>query len=82
MPVEHTLYKKKPTQLPPQKVVLTVSKSKDQMIELISEDLINNKDKLYGRLVITDSDPFPLEIKDNMIIQRPDITSWQEEMTL
>ncbi|KAI0243130.1 hypothetical protein LSAT2_008387 [Lamellibrachia satsuma] len=49
--------------LPPQKVVLTITTNKDQLIALIVEDLVSHKaDFQKHKLVVTGRDPVPVEI--------------------
>ena len=61
-----------PARLPAQKVVLTVSSNKAQLIDLILADLEAHKDVLNGKLVVTGNDPVPIQIyqADTMIIQQ------------
>ena len=66
--------------LPPQKVILTVTSNKAQLISLICEDLISHKeDIVQHKLVVTGSDPVPVEINNGVVIRRQDMTTTQEE---
>ena len=71
------------TTLPAQKVVLTVTENKKQLIQLICEDLQNDKDFVdtYTQehtLLITGENN-PIEITKGLIIPRPDIATNHEE---
>ena len=69
-------------QLPSQKVVLTVSYNKTQLIALIVDALQAQKDHLRStnhKLVVTGQDPVPVEISHGMIIHRADMRNTQEE---
>ena len=55
------------TKLPSQKVVLTVSSNKKQLIDLILTEMIYHKDMLHGKLVITDNDPVPIQINQSVV---------------
>ena len=65
--------------LPPQKVVLTVSNNKKQLIDFIMEDLISHKDVFTAKLVITGNDPTPVEIDSGLVIRRQDLAVTHEE---
>lgn len=70
--------------LPPQKVVLTVSDNKKQLIDIICNELIENKSFHQGftqnsKLVITGSNNTPIEIKHGVVIQREDMSTSHEE---
>lgn len=65
--------------LPPQKVVLTVSSNKKQLIDLILADLITHKDTLNRKLVITGNDPVPVQIHQGVVSRRDDMTITHEE---
>ena len=67
------------TKLPSQTITLTVSKNKAQMINLIVKDLVDHKDSIQTKLVITGSDPIPIEINSGVIIQRYDMRITHEE---
>ena len=57
------VYSLRPTaKLPSQKVVLTVSSNKKQLIDLILTELIYHNDILNGKLVITGNYPVPIQI--------------------
>ena len=47
--------------LPAQKVVLTVSRNKTQLVELIMEDLQAHKDVLNVKFVIMGNNPVPVQ---------------------
>ena len=65
--------------LPYQKIVLTVSSNKKQLIDLILTELIYHKDMLIGKLVITGNDPVPIQINQGVVSRRDDITITHEE---
>ena len=66
--------------LPPQKVVLTVTTNKDQLIALIVEDLVSHKaDFQKHKLVVTGRDPVPVEIANGWVNKRQDMATTQEE---
>ena len=68
------------TRLPPQKVMLTVTRNKVQLIDLICEDMAFHKDYFsQHKLVHTGSDPVPVEINSGVIIKRQDMKTTQEE---
>ena len=68
------------TRLPPQKVMLTVTINKVQLIDLICEDMAFHKDDFsQHKLVLTGSDPVPVEINRGVIIKRQDMKTTQEE---
>ena len=70
------------TQLPSQKVVLTVSYNKVQLIALIVDALQTQKDRIgltNHKLVVTGPDPVPVEISHGMTIHRADLRNTQEE---
>ena len=70
------------TRLPPQKVILTVTQNKMQLIELIYKDIMTRSHLLImtKKLVITGADPVPVEInRGSIIIHRQDIKTMQEE---
>ena len=59
------------TCLPPQKVILTVTQNKMQLIELICKDIMTHSHLLIfmtKNLVITGADPVPVEINPGSII--------------
>ena len=69
-----------PTRLPPQKFMLTVIRNKVQLIDLICEDMAFHKDDIsQHKLVLTGSDPVPVEINRGVIIKRQDMKTKQEE---
>ena len=68
--------------LPPQKVLLTVTQNKIQLIDLNVAALQKEKDqfKLCGqKLVVTGRDPIPVEINKGVVIRRCDLKTMQEE---
>ena len=65
--------------LPSQKVVLTVSSNKGQLIDLILTELIYHKDMLIGKLMITGNDPVPIQINQGVVSRRDDMTITHEE---
>ena len=69
------VYSLRPTaKLPSQKVILTVSSNKKQLIGLILTELIHHKDMLNGKLVITGNDPVPFQINQGVVSRRDDMT--------
>ena len=68
------------TRLPPQKVMLTVTRNKVQLIDLICEDMAFHKEYFsQHKLVLTGSDPVPVEINSGVIVKRQDMKTTQEE---
>ena len=71
------------SRLPPQKVILTATQNKMQLIELIYKDIITHSHLLIfmsKKLVITGADPVPVEINPgSIIIHRQDMKTMQEE---
>ena len=72
------------TPLPSQKVVLTVSDNKKQLIDIICSELTENKIFHHGytrnkTLVITGSCNTPVEIRKGVVIYREDISTSHEE---
>ena len=68
------------TRLPPQKFMLTVIRNKVQLIDLICEDIAFHKDDIsQHKLVLTGSDPVPVEINRGVIIKRQYMKTKQEE---
>ena len=67
------------TRLPPQKVMLTVTRNRVQLIDLICEDMAFHKDDFsQHRLVLTGSDPVPVEINRGVIIKLQYMKTTQE----
>ena len=69
-------------QLPPQKVVLTVTENKVQLIDLACKYLTENPLLLpqNGRkLIITGGDPIPVQILLGAVVPRPDMKTLHEE---
>ena len=74
------VYSLRPTaKRPSQKVVLTVSSNKKQLIDLILTELIYHKDMLNGKLVSTGNDPVPIQINHGVVSRRDDMTITHEE---
>ena len=68
------------TRLPPQKVMLTVTRNKVQLIDLICEDMAFHKEYFsQHKLVLTGSDPVPVEINSGVIVKRQNMKTTQEE---
>ena len=73
----HTL--RNTTRLPPQKVMLTVTLNKVQVIDLMCEDMAFHKDYFSQyKLVITGSDPVPVDINRGVIIKRQDMKTTRQ----
>ena len=74
------VYSLRPTaKRPSQKVVLTVSSNKKQLIDLILTELIYHKDMLNGKLVITGNYPVPIQINQGVVSRRDDMSITHEE---
>jgi len=69
------------TPLPSQKVTLTVTENKVQLIKLTIEYIKEHREMLpvWHKLVITGPDPIPLEIHDGVARHRTDLTTTHEE---
>ena len=69
------------TALPSKDIVLKVSHNKDQLIKLIINKIISEAHKYTGRnkLVVTGSDPVPLELYNGNVNPCPDLRTTQEE---
>ena len=68
-----------PARLPPQTFMLTVIRNKVQLIDLICEGMAFHKDDIsQHKLVLTGSDPVPVEINRGVIIKRQDMKTKQE----
>lgn len=68
------------TRLPPQKAMLTVTRNKTQLIDLIVADIIEHKDDFQTHaLIVVGRDPSPLEIVEGLIRERHDLATTQEE---
>ena len=73
--------------LPPQSVLLGVTINKEQLVDLIVEDLIAHKGDLVNNpLILTGPDPVPVEIRGpsrdslhGQVIPRPDLRTTHEE---
>ncbi|KAJ4918215.1 hypothetical protein JOQ06_000075 [Pogonophryne albipinna] len=74
------VYTLRPTaRLPPQKVLLTVSSNKKQLIDLIVDDLVAHKDVLTASLVVTGNYPVPVQISRGVVTRREDMSITHEE---
>ena len=67
------------TRLPSQKVILTVSSNKKQIIDLIVADLEAHSEEIRGKLVVTGNDPVPVEICHGLLRRREDMAITHEE---
>ena len=68
------------THLPCQKVAITVSKNKAQLIDLICEDLANHSQEFqHHKLVITGSLPTPIELHKGISIVHHDMKTTHED---
>ena len=67
------------TTLPTQKVVLTVTYNKEQLIDLICQYLVNHIVINQTKLVITGKDPTPVQVWINGTVQRQDLRTHHEE---
>ena len=68
------------SRLPTQKVVLRVTKNKAQLIDLMCQNLIINKDECGQHTpVVTGSVPVPIKINTGVVIMLQDISITQEE---
>ena len=71
------------TRLPPQKVILTVTQNKMQLIELICKDIMTHSNLLIfttQKLIITGADPVPVEINPgSIIVHRQDMKTMHKE---
>ena len=68
--------------LPPQKVLLTVTQNKIQLIDLIVAALQKEKDHFklcIHKLVVTGREPVTVEINKGLVIRRCDLKTVQEE---
>ena len=65
----------------PQKVVLTVTENKVQLINLICAELVNNglTRALTHKLVITGKDPKPTEVANDKLTERSNLETFHEE---
>ena len=71
------------TSLPSQKIVLTVTANKMQLIDLLSENLLSQHQEFtQHKLIITGSDIVPIEINNRLIIRRRDMATTHEEAGL
>ena len=67
--------------LPPQKVILTVTENKSQLLDLLCVELVNKgrQEGLKHKLVVTGSDPLPIEITKEKTGKRFDSLMHHEE---
>ena len=70
--------------LPPQKVVLTVTENKQQLIRIICEELERDQEFLQRytsdhKLLITGDKDIPVELNKGIVIQRADMKTTHEE---
>ena len=66
--------------LPQQQVVLSVTKNKVQLIDLVCEELLQLDDvPLNTSLVITGISPVPMEVRSEALVQRFDLKTTHEE---
>ena len=71
-------------QLPPQKVVLTVTDNKRQLIGIICEDLVQDqefrkKHTSGHKLLLTSENDTPVEFNKGIVIQRVDMKTTHEK---
>ncbi|MEL7308361.1 MAG: hypothetical protein AAGK05_11175 [Pseudomonadota bacterium] len=71
------------TELPPQKVILTVTENKKQLIEIICNelkgDICFHREIQGHKLIITSQEETPIEIRNGEILTRYDMTTSHEE---
>ena len=71
------------TTLPTQKVIMTVNKNKQQLIDLICTNLINDsefkKKTSKNKLIVTGSAQIPVELSNGNVTQRHDLKTSHEE---
>ena len=78
---EYTL--RNTTRLPPQKVMLTVTRNKVPLIDLMCENMALHKDySSQHKLVLTGSHPVQVEINRGVIIKHQDMKTTQEADTM
>jgi len=67
--------------LPSQKVTLTVTSNKEQLIDLICSELLEKRHEVAPEhmLVVTGKDPVPMEIMCDLFMARPDLLTNHEE---
>ena len=61
------------TRLAQQQLLLSGSANKRQLIDLIVGDLMTHKDSLSGTLIVTGSDPVPIQITHGTVSRRIDM---------
>ena len=73
------------SKLPAQRILLTSSKNKKQLMQLILDDLVQDKkfhedNTRHHKLVVTGADPVPVEISEGgVLISRADLATSHEE---
>ncbi|KAG1683171.1 Glutamate receptor U1 [Nymphon striatum] len=73
------------SKLPAQKILLTSSKNKKQLMQLIVDDFVHDKkfhedNTQHHKLVVTGADPVPIEISEGgVVISRADLSTSHEE---
>lgn len=67
------------SRLPSQDVILTASRNKKQLVEMIVQDLINHKDTLDGRIIVTGGSSVPVEICDGKVTYNDEMAVTHEE---
>ncbi|KAG1683284.1 Poly [ADP-ribose] polymerase 4 [Nymphon striatum] len=73
------------SKLPAQKILLTSSKNKKQLMQLIVDDFVQDKkfhedNTQHYKLVVTGADPVPIEISEGgVVISRADLSTSHEE---
>lgn len=69
------------TPLPTQKVVLTVTHNKKQLIQLISTYLVDHlvKQASKNELILTSEDPVPISVEEGLTTKKIDMTNTHEE---
>jgi len=73
------------SKLPAQKILLTSSKNKKQLMQLIVDDFVQDKkfhedNTQHHKLVVTGADPVPIEISEGgVVISRADLSTSHEE---
>ncbi len=69
------------TPLPAQKVILTVTYNKKQLIQLISAYMINHYEKNANEneFLLTSEDPIPVAVREGLVTNKNDMTNTHEE---
>ena len=55
-------------------------RSKKQLVDLISEDLISHKDVYNNKFIITENDPVPVQIEQGIVRRREDMAIVHKEV--